>query len=124
MANSRTIELDWKTGAIQCESGAYLARQWDHLSNLVILRNAPAVGNFYLVVEMKEDVDDLKPHEMSPVALSGPQWLVPSLYTQLVQPVTFQFVCVAESGDFVQSSAKFAMNIVPTMSGIEAIVEQ
>ena len=116
MENVRSIFLDWNTGGIvRSDSGAYLARQYDHLSNLIVFRNAPELENYYLIVEMKEGEDDLAARSMEPIMLPGPYWLVPNVYTQLVQPVTFQVCCKTESGDFEQHSAKFKLNVIESL---------
>ena len=81
MGNVRTIYLDWGGGILQSENGSYLARQYDHLSNLVVFSNAPALDNYYLIVEMKEHEDDFVASEQYPIQLAGPYWLIPNTYS-------------------------------------------
>lgn len=115
MSNVRTVYLDWNGGVIKCEGGPQLARQYDHLSNLVIFQNAPPLENYYLIVKMRATEDDFAPHEMEPIQLAGPYWLVPNVYTQLAQPVIFQVCCKTESGDFEHHSAKYTLNVIESL---------
>lgn len=107
MANVRVITADWDTGRLKSTDGSYqLARQYDHLSNLVIFTDAPTLENYYLIVKMKE-TEDGQPRTMEPIRLAGPSWLIPNTYTQLCQNIAFQVCCKTESGDFERHSAWF-----------------
>lgn len=113
MNNVRTIYLDWYNGSIRAPGGSQLAYQYDHLSNLIIFKNAPKLDNYYLIVEMKE-TEDGEVRTFEPIQLAGSFWLIPNSYTQLAQNISFQVCCKTESGDFEQHSAQFTGTILPS----------
>lgn len=104
MDNVRVLRYNWYTGYPEYGSfGGYLARQYDHLSTMVVLTHAPKLGNYYVIVTMKE-TEDGEPRTLEPVLLSGSFWLIPNIYTQIAQEISFQFCCKTETGDFEQHS--------------------
>ena len=114
MDNVRILRYDWYTGLPgQGSAGEYLARQYDHLSDMVVLSHAPKLNNYYLIITMKEtEVGDLK--TLEPIQLSGSYWLIPNIYTQLAQEISFQFCCKTENGDFESHSAEIHGRILPS----------
>ena len=114
MDNVRVLHYDWHTGMPAIGSaGAFLARQYDHLSNMVVLTHAPELNNYYLIVTMRETENgDVK--TLEPIQLSGSYWLIPNIYTQLAQEISFQFCCKTESGDFESHSAEIRGCILPS----------
>ena len=114
MDNVRVLHYDWHTGKSAFNSaGVHLARQYDHLSNLVVLDDAPRLQNYYLIVTMKE-VEDGEMRTLEPIQLTGSFWLIPNVYTQLAQEISFQLCCKTENGDFESHSAEIHGRILPS----------
>lgn len=113
MTNVRIIHANWHTGQIRFIDGTQLARQYDHLSNMVVFDNAPLLPNYYLIVDLKE-TEHGRVKTFEPIRLSGSFWLIPNVYTQLAQEISFQVCCKTESGDFEQHSAQFKGRIIPS----------
>lgn len=114
MDNVRILRYDWYTGMPGYGSvGEYLARQYDHLSDMVVLSHAPKLNNYYLIVTMKES-EGGEVRTLEPIQLSGSFWLIPNIYTQLAQDISFQLCCKTESGDFESHSAEIHGRILPS----------
>ena len=114
--NVRVLRYDWHTGLPVGQNGAsYLARQYDHLSNMVVLANAPRLNNYYLIVKMRE-TEDGEVKTMEPIQLSGSFWLIPNVYTQIAQSISFQICCRTETGDYENHSAWITGSIGPSLS--------
>lgn len=105
--------MDWYNRSVRTDSGSQLAYQYDHLSNLVVFDNAPKLENYYLIVAMRE-TEDGEVKTMEPIQLGGSFWLIPNLYTQIPQTISFQVCCKTESGDFENHSAQFSGVILPS----------
>ena len=118
MGNVRVLYADWYSGVLRTASGGvHLARQYDHLSTMVVFENAPALDNYYLIVKMKETADG-EVKTMEPIKLAGTFWLVPNTYTQLSQYIEYQVCCKldTDSDDYENHSVWFKSMIVPSMS--------
>lgn len=126
MANVRTIYVDWYSQRPpRFHGGPQLAYQGDHLSNMVVFDNAPALPNYYLLVEMKtSDADDAEVISLPPVLLEGPYWVIPNYYTQICQVITYQVCCKTGTNDYKHHSAKFHGTILPTITHDGADIDQ
>lgn len=113
MSNVRTIYLDWQTGAIKSDQTVWL-RQYDHQSTNIVLTNYPKLDEYYLLVAMKE-VEDGPIVEEAELLLTGPNWLIPNLYTQLAQTLTIQFCARSSLGDLEIHSAKVTIPVYPSL---------
>ena len=53
--------------------------------------------------------------EEAELLLTGPNWLIPNLYTQLAQPLTIQFCARSSLGDLEIHSAKVTVPVYPSL---------